>query len=150
MGLLNSIIRIIDTLKNFFKKTEKIEKNPIVGINFKCDKCQHEFWEDNFNIAAFLYGVFLLLGEEKQYVGLTCPNCIKTILIKDNSDLVDYTKQNLSSGQMSFLIYLVRDRDDNQETNHTLVPFYPKLRYHSSKKYDPDHIPEIKDFDIPY
>ena len=123
-----------------------------IEINFKCEHCGQEFWEDNFNIAAFLYGVFILLGKEREYVGLTCPNCIKTILIKDNSDLVNYTKQNLSSGEheMSFLIYLVREKDDNPDYSQGTVPFGSKLRYHSFVKYDPKQIPAIKDFDIPY
>jgi len=119
-------------------------------INFKCEHCGQEFWEENFNIAVFLYGLFVLLGKEKEYVGLTCPKCLKTILIKDNSDLVDYTKQNLLSGEMSFLIYLIRDKDDAQDMKQNLVPFYPKLRYHSFLKDDPKQIPEIKHFDIYY
>lgn len=122
----------------------------IIEINFKCENCGQEFWDENFNISAFLYGVFLLFGKEKEYVGLTCPKCLKTILIKDNSDLVNYTKQNLLSGEMSFLIYLVRDEDDNQDMSQSLVSFYPKLRYHSSVKHNPKQIQEIKHFDIPY
>ena len=43
----------------------------IIEINFKCEPCGQEFWEENFNISAFLYGVFLLLGKEKECVGLT-------------------------------------------------------------------------------
>ena len=88
---------------------------------------------NNFNIAAFLYGVFILLGKEKEYVGLTCPNCIKTILIKDNSDLVNYTKQNLLSGEheMSFLIYLVRDKDDDPdyEPRHGSILFKTQISF---------------------
>jgi hypothetical protein len=148
MGLSNFFNRVINSLKNIFKKSETNKYMPIVEINFKCDHCRQEFWGENFNIAAFLYGVFLLLGQEKEYVGLTCPNCIKTILIKDNSDLVDYTKQNLSLGEMSFPIYLVRDKDDDPDYSHGLIPFSSKLRYHSSVNYDPVQIPEIKDFNI--
>jgi len=151
MSLSTFINRIIDRIKNFFKKAETIEKVPVVEINFKCDHCQQEFWADNFNIAAFLYGVFILFGKENEYVGLTCPNCIKIILIKDNSSLVNYTKQNLLSGEyeMSFLIYLVRDKDDDLDYSQGTVPFCSKLRYHSSVRSDPMKIPAIKDFDIP-
>ena len=52
-----------------------------IEIKFKCEHCGQEFWEENFNIAVLLYGIFILLGKENEYVGLTCPNCIKTILI---------------------------------------------------------------------
>ncbi len=107
-------------------------------FNFTCEHCGQEFWEENFNISVFLYGVFLLLGKEKEYVGLTCPNCIKTILIKDNSDLVNYTKENLSYEAESFLFNLGG------------FPFYPQPRYHSSTNYDPKQISEIKGFDILY
>ena len=123
----------------------------IIEINFKCEHCEQEFWADNFNIAAFLYGVFILFGKENEYVGLTCPNCIKTILIKDDSYLVDYTKQNLSSGEheMSFLFYLVRDKDDDPDYSQGTVPFCSKLRYHSSVRYNLEKNPKLKDFDIP-
>jgi len=150
MSLSNFFNRLVDSMKNIFKKPETNKYMPIVDINFKCEHCGQEFWGENFNIAAFLYGIFLLLGKEKEYVGLTCPNCIKTILIKNNSDLVDYTKQNLSLGEMSFPIYLVRDKDDDPDYSQGLIPFSSKLRYHSSVNYDPVQIPAIKDFDIPY
>jgi hypothetical protein len=123
----------------------------VTEINFKCEHCGQEFWYDNFNIAVFLYGVFLLLGKEKEYVGLTCPKCLETLLVKDNSDLVNYTKQNLLSGELelSFLIYLVRDKDDDPDYSQGTVPFCSKLRYHSSVRYNPKKNPKLKDFDIP-
>ncbi len=116
-----------------WRLAERVEDVHIVEINFKCDHCPQEFREETFNIAAFFYGVFILLGKEKKYVGLTCPNCLQTILIKENIDLVNYTKQNLSSGknEMSFLIYLVSDKDEDHDEDQ-LIPFCSKLRYHSS------------------
>jgi DNA-directed RNA polymerase subunit RPC12/RpoP len=151
MSLFSFLNRLIDSLKKLFKKRETIEKIPIVEIKFKCDQCDQEFWSDNFNIAAFLYGIFLLIGKEREYVGLTCPNCLSTILVKENSDLVNYTKQNLSSAEheMPFLFYLARDKDDDPDYSQGIIPFCPKLRYHSSVRSDPMKIPAIKNFDIP-
>ena len=123
---------------------------PIIEIDFKCDHCGQEFCDDNFNIAVFLYGLFILLGKEKEYVGLTCPSCIKTILIKDNSDLVSYTKQYLLSGEyeMSFPVYFVTEKDDHSNFSQKTIPFGSQIRYHSFLRSNPKQIPELRDFEI--
>ena len=117
-------------------------------LNYKCKHCNQEFWEDNFNIAIFIYGLFLLIGKENEYVGLTCPNCLNTILVKENRELVNYVKQNLSLPVMSFPINFVRDKDVDPDISQGIVTLYFKFKYHSFAKYDWRKNPVIKDFDI--
>ena len=51
-------------------------------ICFRCDHCSQEFSWESFRIAVVLYGVILLVSnpDEPMFVGIVCPNCIKTTM----------------------------------------------------------------------
>jgi hypothetical protein len=59
------------------------------ALGTKCPHCGQEFSEEAFHIAIFLYGIFFLVGKEHGYVGITCPNCLNSFLLK--SDITHQT-----------------------------------------------------------
>lgn len=64
------------------------EPNPNVQssiIDFHCDNCKCLLSENSLNLAVFLYGFFYLKNSNTSYIGITCPSCINTILIKENN-----------------------------------------------------------------
>lgn len=50
-----------------------------LDLELKCEYCGQQYWMDALKIAAFLYGIFLLDGNEGRCFGTTCPRCLKTI-----------------------------------------------------------------------
>ena len=114
-------------------RTVEFNKDHYKVLDFKCEHCGQEYGMETVNIAVFLYGVFFLVGKESGYVGINCPRCMKTIMMKGNKDLFEFTKDSLSS-----YIHLGN------------IQFDPHLQYHSSVNYLPEHIPPLKGFNIPH
>lgn len=62
----------------------QLSELPSMMIFFRCDHCNCRLSEDSLNLAIFLYGFFSLHKRNKSYIGITCPSCMTTILIKEN------------------------------------------------------------------
>lgn len=75
------------------------------SLNFKCEYCNQPFSHYTVNIAVLLYGVAFLSrnysepeGYNKGYACLTCPSCVKTMLLKcDNLALLYYSIWNVAA-----------------------------------------------------
>ena len=114
-------------------RTVESNDNNYKVLDFKCEYCGQEYGMETVNIAVFLYGVFFLVGKEGGYVGIICPRCMKTMVLKGQPDFVDSAKSSLTS-------YI---------TIGDIQP-PPGLRYHSSVNYSPKQNPALKGFDIPF
>lgn len=101
---------------------------------FQCEAplCDQEFTLETIEIAAFLYGIFYLLGENKGYVGITCPKCLKTLLMQGDRELFDLTKSRISSSPI-----IIGN-----------VQYDIQLRYYSPCNYIPNENSVFKDYDI--
>ena len=118
-------------LKEIYNSLE-IDGEKHWGIKeFNCEYCGAKFTEEGLNLSVFLYGAFFLVGVESGFVGITCPRCIKTILMKGEKELVFVTNRKLSF---------------NVQLGDTVVN--PQLQYYSSTHYDPGMIPILKGFNI--
>ena len=122
---------MIDLSEIYRTETNKGQQERI--LEFKCEYCPQEYTLEIFNIAVFLYGLIFLVGKRSGFVGITCPQCMKTILMEGKRDLADFTK-----GQISKL-----DIPPNSELSFS-------LKYYSSVNRVPELIPELKNFDIRY
>jgi transcriptional regulator with PAS, ATPase and Fis domain/DNA-directed RNA polymerase subunit RPC12/RpoP len=101
-------------------------------LKYKCKHCGQEYWLATFKFAVFLYGVFFLLGKKSIYIGIVCPQCLKTILIESDKIIFDDIKETLSSSK----IYI----------GNTANPLY--LQYHSSAYSFIRDNQILQDFDI--
>jgi len=73
-------------------KKQKVDES---SVYFKCGHCSQEFTLYSFRIAVFLYGLIFLADKYNGYVGIVCPNCIKTTLKKVNSKRLKKIKDDL-------------------------------------------------------
>ena len=80
---------------------------------FKCDHCSQEFSVFSFRIAVYLYGVIFLADKRNGYVGIVCPNCLKTTLKKMGRERIEGFKRNLGERIIFFKGY-GNDLDDDK------------------------------------
>lgn len=60
-----------------------------------CKKCQQPINAELLQWTVIFYGAFFLDGTSDCYVGITCPNCLKTILLEGDNELLLPAKQRL-------------------------------------------------------
>lgn len=78
-------------------------------IDFDCENCKSQFSENSLNLATFLYGLIYLGKKGVSYIGITCPNCLDTMLIKEQqypSDLFSRLSSWITIGNSQFHIKL--------------------------------------------
>ncbi len=80
-----------------------------------CEKCQKSIDSELLQWAVMLYGAYFLDGTSDCYVGITCPNCLKTILLEGDKSLLLPAKQKLFPDMVDLFGY----------------NFKPKWGYHS-------------------
>ncbi|MFO7817199.1 MAG: hypothetical protein R6V39_05920 [Desulfovibrionales bacterium] len=103
-----------------------IKVNADSALSFTCEHCDQQFTEFTVRISTLLYGAAFLVGHKACYVGITCPACIKTLLmVPDNLNALFYNIDEFPFPNGSY------------KTHH--------LKYNSSLLYSPDLIPELKD-----
>lgn len=100
-------------------------------FEFNCEYCGQEHGRGTFAIAPFLYGVFFLVGKDGGYVGMNCPRCMKTLLLKVKAVMVDSIMKTSNSFSL-----------------RPSVGFTNVLRYYSSANYFTKRHPALKGFDI--
>jgi hypothetical protein len=65
-------------------RTQNAGASQLQIIDFNCEYCGNKYSEDSINLAVFLYGLFCLQNKSTSFLGLTCPSCLKTIVIKES------------------------------------------------------------------
>lgn len=95
-------------------------------LSFICEYCDQKFSILTVRFSILLYGVAFLTGKDSSYACITCPSCIKTLLIEPDN----------FSHMFSLLDEFVFP-DGSYKTGH--------LQYNSSVFYRPDQIPPVKD-----
>ena len=123
------VVEITDEASLSMMEKEGIKEKTVTGIKFNCEHCNQPFNYDNFNLSILLYGVAFLVGPKFCYIGLTCPKCLNTILLKGDSLI-----------KLQQIMTLFRGSNDRH-----LIPF---LRYHSSVLYSPVQIDHLKSYKI--
>ena len=117
---------------------------------FKCNHCSQEFTLESFRFAVILYGLIFLVSKHYGYIGIVCPNCLKTTVQKGSRKQVINVKNEL--GEKIYIVDLVKKNGDlrneiltSDETkeaikNHTIetVIFHSKLRYSTFGQYPYD------------
>ena len=119
------MIGIAETYKEIELQGQKISL-----INFNCEHCGQIINGYGFNLSVFLYGAAFLVGKELGYVGITCPSCLNTILIKGDARKIFQQDMILFSGPNGSYLN-------------------PDLKYHSSVIYSPAQIEQLSKFGIP-
>jgi len=95
----------------------------------KCETCGQRYNNFSLNLSIFLYDAVILTGHNSCCFGFTCLSCLRTNLLKGNS-----------------FKRLKQDLDFFMGPNGSHL--YPDLRYYSPVPFPPEHIPELKDFNI--
>ena len=98
-------------------------------LKFNCEHCEQSFNSFQFTLSVFLYGVAFLTGKEFSYVGITCPSCLNTFLLKGD----DLTK-------------LRQDMGGFMDLNSNFMEL--EFKYHSSIIYDPTQIEHLNSYEI--
>jgi len=104
-----------------------LEVNADSALSFTCEHCDQQFTNFTVRISTLLYGAAFLVGHKACYVGITCPACIKTLLLMVTDDL------NALLREIDVFFF----PNGSYKTNH--------LKYNSSLLYKPHLIPELKD-----
>ncbi|MFP4453713.1 MAG: hypothetical protein ACLFPI_10160, partial [Desulfobacterales bacterium] len=94
-------------------------------LSFACEYCNQKFSLLTVRFSVLLYGVALLMGKDSSYACITCPSCIKTLLIEPD---------NFS--HMHSLLDEFVFPDGSYKTGH--------LQYNSSVFYKPHQIPPLR------
>lgn len=110
---------------------EEVKKQTLNRLEFQCEHCNQTFIKDTLNISVFLYGVAIMVGKDISFAGITCPSCLKTILMKGN------------------LTNLYHDMPYIHLEGLDEATFSPTIRYHSSALFSPQQIEYLKPFNIP-
>ena len=84
-------------LKEIYTSAEVDDIKYFEMKEFECEHCKKTFTEEGLNIAVFLYGIFFLTNPESGYAGITCPSCLKTLLMKGDRELVDETFRKVAT-----------------------------------------------------
>jgi len=104
-----------------------IKDKTVTYIKFNCKHCNQSFSHDNLNLSIMLYGVAFLVGPTKLcYIGITCPKCLNTILLK-------------SDNLIKLQEFMTHFRGPNDE-------MFPSLSYHSSIIYSTKQIEHLKSY----
>lgn len=98
-------------------------------LKFQCNRCDQPFTHLTVNLSVLMYGVAVLQGQDRSYLGLKCPSCLKTLLIECDN------------------LYMIFEQL-NTIVSPTNVISGPLLKYNSSVTKDPFTIPHLKGFDI--
>ncbi|QTA79843.1 Uncharacterized protein dnl_21250 [Desulfonema limicola] len=98
---------------------------------FECNYCTQVFQEETISLSTFLYGIIILSGEKDGYFGLTCPNCLKTNIIR---------KRN---SQFKNLIEKIKFCISSEDCH----PIQLDLRYYTPYNFALSLEPEVKNFD---
>ncbi|QTA82344.1 Uncharacterized protein dnl_47180 [Desulfonema limicola] len=123
----------IDVTKPYSPIMDKVASKSINWFKnlFECNYCNQIFQEETISLSTFLYGIIILSGEKDGYFGLTCPNCLKTNIIrKSNSQLKNLIKK------IQFCI--------SSEDCH---PIQLDLRYYTPYNFALNLEPDFKNFD---
>ena len=91
--------------------------------------------------VLIFYGIFFLVGKRVKYIGLNCPKCLKTILLKCSEDLFVLIKKNLSLP--------IPSRYSDKTVLNINPPLSFSLYYHSTPNFFSKDNPALKRFDIP-
>ena len=112
-----------------------------IDLEFSCKHCGQHYCMFNLKIAALFYGIFFLVGKRVKYIGLNCPKCLKTILLKCSEDLFVLIKKHLSLP--------IPTRYSDKTVLNINPPFSFSLYYHSTPNFFSKDNPALKRFDIP-
>jgi|GEM_PF-6322341 len=118
------ITDIYKEIENDGKKADYLE--------FDCEQCNQSFNQYGFSLSLFLYGVVFMVGKEFGYIGITCPSCLNTILIKGASNI-----QRLQQDMALF-------------SGPNSIFLEPEFRYYSSILHTPNEPEYLDSFDIQY
>ena len=119
------MIDIADAYKESEQNGQKF-----TNLDCACEHCDQPINQFVLSISVFLYGAAVLAGPKLGYVGITCPSCLNTILLKGDS-----------------LVRLYQDMELFFGPNNSHLD--PALRYHSSVLYSPNQIEYLDAFNIP-
>ncbi|MFO7560254.1 MAG: hypothetical protein R6X10_15580 [Desulfobacterales bacterium] len=78
--MMYGMIDLADAYKEIEANSQKF-----LILNFNCEHCEQAFNHFVLNLSVFIYGVAFLVGKDLCYAGITCPKCLKTILMKGDS-----------------------------------------------------------------
>ncbi len=109
---------------------------------FKCNYCSQEFTLESFRVAVILYGIIFLVSKHYGYVGIVCPNCLKTTVDKNERQQIIKVKKELGES-IGFVFFVENNEVYNKKIltsnelkeaveNHDqeiLSSFLSKLRY---------------------
>lgn len=122
-------------------------------LYFHCINCGQRYTDYAMHVAVALYGIFFLAGEKEGFAGITCPQCLTTIVEKMEMPLIREVKKQL-------LVNYVAPGGLSKEMSNTMrLPEMPKefkiapnnptgLAYNSSVVFSLDHIDGISQYDI--
>lgn len=71
------------------------EQLEAIDLGYECKHCSQHYHISTFRIATYFYGMFILTGEKRRYVGSTCPRCLNTILISCDEALFTRIMESL-------------------------------------------------------
>ena len=104
-------------------------------IDFHCENCQSQFSENSLNLATFLYGLIYLGKKGTSYIGITCPNCLTAILIKEcqyPSDLFNRLSAWITFGNSQF---------------HMKLTYFSSIYHHNIVN---QHLQSLRPYNINY
>jgi transcriptional regulator with GAF, ATPase, and Fis domain len=119
----------------------KAKRLPDPTHYFKCAHCSQDFTLESFRFAAILYGLIFLVGKDYGYVGIVCPNCLKTTVERKEKRQIINVKKEL--GEEINIVDLVNkngslqpeiltsNETKNAIKNHTIetIIYQTKLKY---------------------
>lgn len=81
-----------------------------IPLEIVCEYCGQEFWLNDFRIATLLYGIILLEKEKDCYCGITCPQCLHTIMSQFSRKVVNIIIDSfdwaIDIGNISYFLHL--------------------------------------------